>query len=260
MTTATTLPWKTVWLTGASTGIGRDVALQLARAGVKVAASARSAEALAKLSAEHVGISAFPLDVTDAAATKDVAAQVTATLGPIDLAIFNAGVWHPMSAAEYSSEKARDSMAVNYFGVTHCLAAVMPGMITRGSGHLAFVSSVAGYRGLPNSSGYSPSKAAVISLAECLKPDLARHGVKLTVINPGFVDTPMTSVNKFPMPFIIKSEDAARRIIAGLKTGRFEVAFPWQLVAMLKFARIVPYPLYFWLTRGAIPSEPTPPK
>lgn len=249
MTSSPAAHWKIVWITGASSGIGRDVALQLARAGVRVAASARSAEALAKLAAEHSAVTAYPLDVTDAAAVMATVQAIEAQLGGIDLAILNAGVWHPMGAAEFSGAKAIDSMAVNYFGITNAVAALVPGMIARRAGHLAFVSSVAGYRGLPKAAGYAPSKAAVISLAEVLKPDLAAYGVTVTVINPGFVETPMTSVNRFPMPFIIKSEDAAQRMIAGLKTGRFEVAFPWQLVWLMKLLRLLPYPWFFWYAR-----------
>ena len=255
---ATSAPWQTVWITGASSGIGRDVALQLARAGVKVAASARSADALKALAAEHSGITAFPLDVTDAAAVATVVKAIEASLGPINLAILNAGVWHPMGARDFDGQKAKDSIAVNYFGITNAIDALMPLMIARRSGHLAFVSSVAGYRGLPKAAGYSPSKAAVISLAETLKPDLEAYGVAVSVINPGFVETPMTSVNKFPMPFMIKSEDAAGRIIAGLKAGKFEIAFPWQLVSLLKLARILPYPLFFWYSRTFLsPKKPS---
>ena len=249
MALASTQSWRIAWITGASSGIGRDLALQLARAGVKVAASARSADALTALAAQHRGIVPFPLDVTDAVAVAAAVKAIEASVGPIDLAILNAGVWLPMGARDFNGQKAADSMAVNYFGITNAIDALMPLMIARRSGHLAFVSSVAGYRGLPKSAAYSPSKAAVISLAETLKPDLAAHGVKVSVINPGFVETPMTSVNKFPMPFMIKSDDAAARIIAGLQAGKFEIAFPWQLVSVLKLARILPYSLYFWYVR-----------
>ena len=250
MSARSNLPWKTAWVTGASSGIGRDVVLQLAAAGVKVAASARSVDSLSKLAAAHSGIMAFPLDVTDAQSVKDAAKAIEAALGPIDLAIFNAGVWHPMGAADFSADKSLDSMAVNYFGVTNGVAAVIGDMMTRRSGHLAFVASVAGYRGLPKAAGYSPSKAAVISLAETLRPELEPLGVKVSIINPGFVETPMTSVNRFPMPFMIKSADAASRIISGLKAGKFEIAFPWQLVTLLKIARVLPYPLFFWYARN----------
>jgi NAD(P)-dependent dehydrogenase (short-subunit alcohol dehydrogenase family) len=238
-----------VWITGASSGIGRDVALHLAKSGVRVAASARSADALAALAAQQPGITAFPLDVTDRAAVAAVVRAIEATIGPIDLALLNAGIWQPMGARDFNAPMAVHSISVNYFGIIYALDALIPLLIGRGSGHLALVSSVAGYRGLPKAAAYSPSKAAVISLAETLKPDLAARGVKVSVINPGFVETPMTRVNKFPMPFIIKSDDAANRIITGLKTGKFEIAFPWQLVSILKLARILPYSLYFWYVR-----------
>ena len=242
-------PWRVVWITGASSGIGRDVALHLAKSGVRVAASARSADALVALAAQQPGITAFPLDVTDRAAVAAVVRSIEATIGPIDLALLNAGIWQPMGARDFNAPMAVHSMSVNYFGIINALDALIPRLIGRGSGHLALVSSVAGYRGLPKAAAYSPSKAAVISLAETLKPDLAARGVKVSVINPGFVETPMTRVNKFPMPFIIKSDDAAKRIITGLQAGKFEIAFPWQLVSILKLARILPYSLYFWYVR-----------
>ena len=242
-------PWRVVWITGASSGIGRDVALHLAKSGVRVAASARSADALVTLAAQQPGITAFPLDVTDRAAVAAVVRSIEATIGPIDLALLNAGIWQPMGARDFNAPMAVHSISVNYFGIINALDALIPLLIGRGSGHLALVSSVAGYRGLPKAAAYSPSKAAVISLAETLKPDLAARGVKVSVINPGFVETPMTRVNKFPMPFIIKSDDAANRIITRLQAGKFEIAFPWQLVSILKLARILPYSLYFWCVR-----------
>jgi NAD(P)-dependent dehydrogenase (short-subunit alcohol dehydrogenase family) len=241
--------WRVVWITGASSGIGREVALQLARAGVRVAVSARSKDALTALAAEQSGIAPFPLDVTDQAAVAATVQSIEAAMGPIDLAILNAGIWQPMGARDFNAQIAADSMSVNYFGITNSIDALMPLMIARRAGHLAFVSSVAGYRGLPKAAAYSPSKAAVISLAETLKPDLAARGVTVSIINPGFVDTPMTQVNTFPMPFMIKPDDAARRIIAGLRAGKFEIAFPGQLVSILKLARILPYRLYFWYVR-----------
>lgn len=241
--------WNVVWVSGAGTGIGHDIALALARRGTKVAISGRTAATLNEVAHLHKGISVYPLDVTDCDACAAVVRRIETDLGPIDLAILNAGVWYPMSAAQFDPGKARASMDVNYMGLVHGLAALMPSMIARGGGHIALVASVAGYRGLPKAAGYAPSKAAAISLAECLKPDLERHGVSISVVNPGFVETPMTKVNTFPMPFILKADDAAARIIRGLERGRFEVAFPWQLVWILKVARLLPYGAYFWFAR-----------
>lgn len=238
------LPWKTAWVTGASTGIGRELVLRLARQGVRVAASARSAEKLDDLARGEPNILAVPLDVTE---REDVAAafrHVLAELGSVDLVVLNAGVWHPMKASEFDAGKATDSMAVNYFGITNVLEPLIPAMMSAGKGQIALVASVAGYRGLPMASAYAPSKAAVISLAEVLRLELSRHGIVVSLVNPGFVETPMTAVNAFPMPYILKPNDAADRIIKGLAAGRFEIAFPWQLVGMLKLLRAMPNALF----------------
>ncbi len=241
--------WKTAWITGASSGIGRELALLLAKRGVRVAVSARRADKLAELTALDEKITAYPVDVTDRAAMAETARRIGEALGPIDLAIFNAGVWHPMGSAEFNAEKNAESMAINYTGVVNGLAALMPDMVARGAGQIALISSVAGYRGFPRAAAYAPSKAAVTSLAEVLHPDLKPKGVHLSVVNPGFVETPMTSGNAFAMPWIIPPDDAARRIVRGLERRKFEIAFPWQLVLLLKFFRIMPYPVYFWAQR-----------
>jgi short-subunit dehydrogenase len=150
-----------------------------------------------------------------------------------------------MAAGDYSAERAARSMSVNYNGIATSLDALLPAMIARRGGHVALVASVAGYRGLPKAAAYAPTKAAVISLAEVLRLELAPHQVRVTLVNPGFVATPMTAVNTFPMPFLLSPDDAARRIVRGLASGRFEVAFPWQLVTGLKFLRVLPYWAYF---------------
>lgn len=247
--------WGTAWITGASTGIGRELAIRLAGRGVTVAASARSAEKLADLAGSAPGITAVPLDVTDGPGVIAAYERMTAEIGPIDLAILNAGVWDPMGAADYDAVRAAHTMAVNYGGLANALAPVLPAMRARGKGHIAIVASVAGYRGLPKAIAYGPSKAAAISLAEVLRVDLAGTGIVVSLVNPGFVETPMTAVNEFPMPFIIGAGDAADRIIRGLERRKFEIAFPWQLVWTLKLMRIMPYPLYFPLVarmmRGA---------
>ena len=242
--------WQTVWITGASSGIGRELAVQLARLGPVVAVSARSAEPLSEMArTAGAAVRPFPVDVTDRAGVAATVGRIEATIGPIDLAVLNAGIWQAMSARNFSAEKSSQSMAVNYLGIANALDAVLPGMLARGRGHVALVASVAGYRGLPKAAAYGPSKAAVISLAEALQPELAQAGITISVVNPGFVATPMTAVNTFPMPFLVPVEDAARHIIRALDKGRFEIAFPWQLVALLKLARVLPYPLFFWYAR-----------
>lgn len=236
---------RRVWITGASTGIGRDLALQLAARGLLVAASARSADKLAELARGNDRIRAYPLDVTDRAAVHETVRAISVDLGPIDLAILNAGVWHPMKASEFDAGRAVESIDINYIGIVNALEPLISDMIAARKGHIALVASVAGYRGLPMAAAYAPSKAAIVSLAEVLRLELSRHGVKVSLINPGFVETPMTAVNTFPMPFILKPDDAARRIIRGLDRGKFEIAFPWQLVAILKLLRVLPYRIFF---------------
>jgi short-subunit dehydrogenase len=239
------------WITGASSGIGRALALELARAGRSVAASARRGDELDRLAAEAPAgrITAFPVDVADAAAMARSAAAIQASLGPLDLAVFNAGTHHPVSVESFDPLPFRRLMDINYMGAVNGIAAVLPGFIARRAGHIAVVSSVAGYRGLPQAAAYGPSKAALINLCEALKPDLDRYDVRISVINPGFIKTPLTDRNEFPMPFLMDAEDAARRIVRGLDAGKFEITFPRRFTFMLKLARMLPYALYFRLVK-----------
>jgi NAD(P)-dependent dehydrogenase (short-subunit alcohol dehydrogenase family) len=244
---------RKVWITGASSGIGRALALRLARAGDVVAASARRGDELALLAAEASPgrIVAFPIDVADGGATARAAKEIEAAIGALDLAIFNAGTHEPVALESFDAGPFRRLMDINYMGAVNGLAAVLPRFIARRAGQVAVVSSVAGYRGLPSASAYGPTKAALINLCESLKPDLDRFGVRISVINPGFVRTPLTDRNEFPMPFLIDADDAAARIVAGLGKGKFEIAFPRRFIVMLKLARILPYGLYFRLVTRA---------
>lgn len=241
------------WITGASTGIGEAVARRMVARGWTVAVTARDEGKLQALAAAHPGrIIAAPCDVTDAAAMKATLARIEAEAGrPVALAMFNAGAWKEMGAADFDLGAFRVMVATNLIGTAAGLDAVMPAMIARKSGQIAIVASVAGYRGLPRAVAYGATKAALISMAESLKFDLDRVGVTMTVVNPGFVRTAMTSKNTFPMPFLLEVDDAAERIVRGLASGRFEVAFPWQLVCPLKVLQILPGRLFFWLvSRG----------
>jgi short-subunit dehydrogenase len=243
------LPWKVVWITGASTGIGRSMALQLAAAGMTVAVSARSADKLKGLAAN---VHAYPLDVADASAVAATIAQIERELGPIDLAVLGAGAYAPVIPPKLVLDEFLKLMTVNYFGVVNALAVLVPLMTARRAGHLAWIASVAGYRGLPKAAAYGPTKAALINLAESLEPELAAQGVTVSVINPGFVETPMTSKNDFVMPFLMTPDAAASRSIDGLRKRAFEIAFPTRFVAILKLARILPYSWYFALVRRFI--------
>jgi NAD(P)-dependent dehydrogenase (short-subunit alcohol dehydrogenase family) len=239
-----------IWITGASTGIGRAVALAYARQGSIVAASARDAKALETLSEESGGkIRAYPLDVTDRSANLRVVERIEADLGPIALTILNAGTHHEMTAANFDPAVFDKLFAVNFFGVVNGLAAVIPRFINRRAGHIAIVSSVAGYRGLPSASAYGATKAALINMAEGLQPDLAQHGIKLSLINPGFVRTPLTDLNEFPMPFLMEVEPAAARVVSGLARGGFEITFPRRFTFILKLLRILPISWYLALTK-----------
>ena len=247
------------WITGASSGIGRALALRLAQAGWRVAASARRAEPLASLADEAVDlpgtIRSVPLDVTDGAAVQTALQGLEQNLGPVALAVLNAGTHKPVRAAGFSADDARDLLDLNLIGTARCLEAVLPSMIARRQGQIALVASVAGYFGLPTSAIYGASKAGLINMAEALKPDLDGLGVQLQLVCPGFVRTPLTDKNDFPMPFLMELEDAAEAFYRGLLSDRFEIVFPRRLAYLMKAVRLLPYPLFFALTRRMLPKD-----
>lgn len=246
-----------VWVTGASSGIGEHVALRLAAQGWTVLASARRADALAALAACATGagrIVPVPLDVTDLDAVRRTVAEMEQAHGPIATLVLNAGTFAPDSAAKLSAERYRQTVEVNLMGVVNCLDAALPGLIARRKGHVVIVSSVAGYRGLPRSLAYGPTKAALINLAESLYLDLERYGVRVQLVNPGFIKTPLTDKNDFPMPFLMPVEEAADRMVAEMRGEGFEITFPRRFTFMLQRLRCLPYPLYFALTRKAMPK------
>lgn len=247
---------KNVWITGASSGIGRALAVHLAGEGMRVFASARSEDALLGLAAEAGEIVPVPLDVTDGKAVAQAIADMERRHGPLDAAVLNAGTHSPMGLEDFSAATARRLIEVNYMGVVHGMEALLPVMRRRRSGRIAIVSSVAGYRGLPSATAYGPSKAALINLAESLKPECDRAGIILQVINPGFVDTPLTRRNEFPMPDLISAPRAAALIAKGLRGDAFEIAFPKRFVLGLKLMRLLPYGLYFALTARLLPKAP----
>jgi short-subunit dehydrogenase len=237
------------WITGASSGIGRALALRLVRDGYRVAASARRAEELQALERETAGaVRAFPLDVMDGRAAHETLAAIEADMGPVSLAVFAAGTYVRDKPSRFDAAALRTMVELNILGVGNGLEAVIPGMVSRGRGRIGIVASVSGYAGLPGGGFYGATKSALITLAEAMYPELKRKGVGISIINPGFVKTPLTDANDFPMPFLISAEDAADRIAAGLKSGKFEIAFPRRMVFALKLLRLLPYPLFFRLT------------
>jgi short-subunit dehydrogenase len=192
------------------------------------------------------------MDVTDPAQCREAVQRIESELGPIDLAVLGAGTYSPVAIGDLDPARFSHMMETNYMGVVNCLAALSPGMLARRSGHLSWIASVAGYMGLPKAAAYGPTKAALINLAESLYPEMKARGVSVSVINPGFVETPLTAQNDFAMPFLLKPEDAARRTIEGLAAGRFEVAYPRRFVAILKSVRLLPYALFFRLIARAV--------
>ena len=253
-----TLPARVVWITGASSGIGRALALQHAQAGWWVAASARGADALAALVAEAplARVQAFPLDVTDAAATRATVAAIERKLGPIGRAVLNAGTHKPVSADRFSVVPFETLLATNVMGAVNGLDALIAAMRGRARGQIAIVASVAGYRGLPTAAAYGASKAALINLAEALRPELAQLGIDLRLVNPGFVRTPLTAKNRFPMPYLMEPEAAAARVYRGLGRRGFEITFPRRFTWVLKCLRLLPYRLYFPIIRRATGLQP----
>ncbi len=237
-----------VWVIGASTGIGAAVARDLIDAGARVALSARSRDRLAAI-AEGTDAVVAPFDVTDRAAVLAAATKVCDALGALDLVIVVAGTHSAMRADQFDRVKADQLLAVNLVGPLNCLEAVLPTLLKQRRGGIALVASVAGYRGLPQALIYGPTKAALIHLAEGLYLDLRRHGIGVYLVNPGFVDTPLTQRNDFAMPALMTAEKAARRTLDGIAAGRFETHYPRRFTGWLKLLRILPYPAYFWAVR-----------
>ena len=239
---------KNIWITGASSGIGRATAIKFANEGWKVAVSARRKELLEELSKENSNISSFPLDVTDRKSCVQVFEDILKKYSNIDLCIFSTGTYDPKTEKEINLDEIEKVFNVNFFGTLNCIKAVEKNLKNEKKGHIAIMSSVAGYRGLPNSSGYGPSKAALINLAESLYFDFKRYGVRVSLISPGFIKTPLTDKNKFKMPFIKSAEFAANKIYNGLvKTNAFEITFPKELTLIMKLFKILPYRIYFYL-------------
>ncbi|MCU0868669.1 MAG: SDR family NAD(P)-dependent oxidoreductase [Burkholderiales bacterium] len=236
-----------VWVVGASTGIGAATAALLLERGARVALSARQRAPLDAMAAGRApdAVRVLPVDMTDTAAVAAAHTDLIAAWGAVDVVLIVAGTYAPMRAWELDLDRVRQVLAVNVDAVFGVLHAVLPPMLARGGGHIGIFSSVAGYRGLPKALVYGPSKAAMINLAETLYLDVAPRGVGVSVINPGFVRTPLTAGNDFEMPALIEPEEAAASTLAGLERGEFEIHYPKRFTRMLKLLRLLPYRLYF---------------
>jgi NAD(P)-dependent dehydrogenase (short-subunit alcohol dehydrogenase family) len=239
---------KNVWLVGASSGIGQATARALHAQGATVFVSARNAGALDAFAAAHPGTQALPLDVTDRLAVR-AAAQTVLAAGPLDLVLYCAGYYKALRATGYDLAEMVQHNEVNYLGALSVLDALLPSLIARRAGHISLISSVAGYGGLPHSLGYGPTKAALINLAETLYLDLKTSGIGVSLICPGFVETPLTAHNRFNMPALISPERAAAEILAGWRQGCFEIHFPKRFTRWLKALRLLPYSGYFAAVR-----------
>lgn len=241
---------QVVWLVGASTGIGRTLAEKLCASGAQVIVSARSASSLADLEAAHPNSWGLPLDVTDRAALQEAMQKILSRYGRLDVAVYCAGYYKDMRATTFDLDDAMKHLQVNVVGALHWLDVVLPVVTRQRSGHLSLISSVAGFRGLPKGLAYGPTKAALINLAEALYIDLKPVGVGVSLINPGFVDTPLTAQNQFSMPALISTEQAADAILRGWSKGLFEIHFPKRFTLFMKALRHLNYWLYFRVVRG----------
>ncbi len=238
---------KKVWITGASSGIGKAVAEKFANEGWKVAISARRKEILDDM-ANNKNLFSYPLDVTNQEHVNNVFKKIIDDFGEINLCIFSSGTYDPKNEQSINVEKIKNVINVNFIGVVNCVKSVESYFKKKRSGQISIVSSIAGYRGLPNSSGYGPSKAALTNFTESIFFDFKKFNVNVSVVSPGFIKTPLTDKNEFKMPFLETPEFAAKKIFNGLiKNKSFEIHFPKPLTLLLKFFRILPYKIYLFL-------------
>ncbi|WP_310628116.1 SDR family NAD(P)-dependent oxidoreductase [Limnohabitans sp.] len=239
---------RSVWLIGASSGIGLATAKALHAAGARVVVSARNAGLLQQFVDHHPGAQAVVLDVADVAAIATAARYVQTQQG-LDVVMYCAGYYQAMRATDYSLPEMLRHLDINYTGALRVLDAVLPELLPQQRGHISLISSVAGFRGLPQSMAYGPTKAALINLAEALHYDVSPHGIGVSLINPGFVETPLVANNDFPMPALITPDKAASEILNGWRKGQFHIHFPKRFTRMLLLMRLLPYRWYFALVR-----------
>ena len=240
---------KRVWVIGASTGIGAETARKLLQAGARVMLSARNREGMEAIAKGHAQALVTTLDITDHATLVHARDAMLAQWQGIDLVLVVAGSHNEMRADDFDLAKARQLVDLNVGGVLNCLDIVLPELIRQGSGGLGIVASVAGYSGLPKALIYGATKAALINLTESLYLDLHARGIGVYLINPGFVDTPLTAKNDFPMPGLMSAPAAAAALVNGIARGDFHIHFPAGFTNSLRLARLLPYRLYFWLVR-----------
>ena len=244
---------KVIWITGASSGIGRALALKMASEEWTVAATARSVANLNALAEESKMLPGviypFAADVTDNHEICVLLDRIETSCGAIDLAVLNAGTYVADTAKTTCGKNVAALMQLNFVGTVNCLHPLVDKMRLRRTGSIAVVSSLAGYVGLPGAAAYGASKAALINLTESLRPELSTYGIKLQVINPGFVKTPLTEKNKFSMPFLMEVEDAVNALYKGLSSNKFEITFPTRFSIIMKLLKYMPYKWFFFITK-----------
>ena len=239
---------KVIWITGGGTGIGKAVAIKFANQGWNVAISGRRENILKEVEGTNPNIKSFPLDVNDKGKCFEIMNNIKDEFGDIDICFFSTGTWDPKKEREIDVEQIENVFKVNFFGTLNSIKAVEKYFKNRKSGTITIVSSIAGYRGLPNSTGYGPSKSALNNLAESLYFDFGRSNVRVCLVSPGFIKTPMTDKNDFKMPFLKTSEYAAEKIYDGLvNKNSFEIHFPKSLTTILKILSFLPNKIYFGL-------------
>jgi NADP-dependent 3-hydroxy acid dehydrogenase YdfG len=235
---------KRYWLIGASEGLGLALAQKISAAGAEVVLSARSAKRLDQAVAQMPGkASAVVLDVADSAAVR----RAAETIGPVDGVVFLAGVYWPMTAQAWDADQIEAMCDVNFTGCARVIGAVLPDMVARRRGHVVLTGSLSGFRGLPGASGYAPSKAGVMAMAECLYADLRGSGVTVQLANPGFIRTRLTAKNDFAMPFLMEPEDAARHMFEWMQTDRFKANFPTLFSWLFRLSQFLPDWAYYRL-------------
>jgi NADP-dependent 3-hydroxy acid dehydrogenase YdfG len=240
-----------VWVIGASSGIGEACARALLKRGAKLALSSRRIERLEAIaqSADPSHSLVVPVDVIDPSSIARAYQTIKTQWGGIDLLLFVSGIYIPLRADDFNMKDAQKTVDSNILGPMRAVATVLPDMLQVGHGHLAIVGSVAGYSGLPKALAYGPTKAAMINFCETLFYDLQPKGIGVHMISPGFVATEATAKNDFEMPALISAEEAGNEILEGIRRGEFDIHFPKRFSGFLKFLRILPYPIYFWIVR-----------
>lgn len=252
---------KVVLITGASSGIGQGLAIELASRGAKLGLVARRKEVLEEIvaeiqaanndqkSADGANVLAAAADVKDAESMLAAADRIRSEFGRVDLLIANAGIGLTNDGAELDAAKLAEVINVNVIGAANSVAAVLPEMVAQKSGHLAVISSLAAYRGVPKSAAYCASKAAVSAMFESLRVDLHAHGINVTIIHPGFIKTPLTAGRKAKLPWLMEVDDAVKKILGAIEARKKSYAFPWQLATIVRAGMLMPNFLYDRIAR-----------